>query len=907
MNRKIARPVACIATLFLVLALRLEPAGEEFDFVHIGRVEGLSQNTVYKILQDRSGFMWFGTENGLNRFNGYDFTVFQHVPGDPSSLSHNSVLEIYEDREGILWIGTLNGGLNRYDPRLGSFRTYRHVPGRDDSLSNDIVGAFHEDRDGTFWIGTDSGLTRLDRISGRFTPQPLAADRPGKSDHIHDICEDHEGALWIGTFGGGISRLDRRTGLSVHFRHDPADPASLGNDYVYCLHIDNPGILWIGTDAGLFRFDRISGGFQRHPLPGENGAAQKQPRVHAIREDRNGQLWLGTSRGLMRLDDKTRNVEGFRHDPLDAKSLPFLQIFSLFEDRSGIMWVGSGENGVCRFNPNRKPFSHFRSIPGRENTLGSSVVMSLMEDPDGTLWIGTSRGLDKLDQQTGAIAHFGYGSGAPGTLGEVIVRCQLRDREGNFWLGTDGSGLQLFDPNTGRVAPHRHDPRQAGSISSDRVLDICQDKAGTLWIGTYGGGLNRLDRAGATFSHYRSSENDPSSLSDDIVRVILEDRAGNLWIGTYGGGLNRLDRETGKFIHYRHDPANPDSLNDDYVFCLHEDRDGSLWIGTLGGGLNQLEQGTEKFRHFTRADGLASNMVLDILEDHGGDLWLMTNEGLSRFSPSTSRFRNYDEDDGLQDREFNSGACCQGRDGRMFFGGANGLNSFFPQDILDNTFVPPVRITSFKILNREVRLPRPVWEIGEIVLHPRDYLFSLEFAALDYSAPQKNRYAYKLEGLTEDWIESDARHRMASFSRLPAGKYVFRVKGSNSDGLWNERETSLVIRVRGPWWKSWWFLLLLAGTAVLASYELSRTRIRRLAARIKTEEAMEQLFVKCAISPREREIVMLLLKGLSNKEIGEKLYIELSTVKIHVHHILKKLGVGNRTQLVRLFQNLKQY
>ncbi len=905
MNHKIARPIACIAAMVLALALRLEPAADEFDFVHIGRTEGLSQSTVYAILQDRSGFMWFGTENGLNRFDGYDFTVFQHVPGDPSSLSHNSVLTLYEDREGILWIGTLNGGLNRYDPQLGSFRNYRHIPGRGDSLSNDIVGAIHEDRDGTFWVGTDSGLTRLDRASGRFTPQPLATDRPGKSDHIHDICEDHDGALWIGTFGGGVSRLDRRTGLSVHFRHDPADPASLGDDYVYCLHIDRQGFLWIGSPSGLYRFDRISGAFLHYPLPQQNGNDLKQPRVQVIREDRDGRLWLGTSKGLMRLDVKSGTSDVFRHDPLDAKSPAFTYIQSLHEDRSGIMWVGSSENGVCRFNQNRKLFSHLRSIPGRDNTLGNNVVVSLMEDPDGTLWIGTPRGLDKLDQKTGAITHFGYGSGPPGTLGEVIVRCQYRDREGNFWLGTDGNGLQLFDPDTGRVTVHRHDARHPGSISSDRILDICQDRTGMLWIGTYGGGLNRLDRAGGTFSHYRSSENDPSSLSDDIVRVILEDRSGSLWIGTYGGGLNRLDRRTGKFTHYRHDPANPDSLNDNYIFCLHEDREGSLWIGTLGGGLNQLEQGTEKFRHFTRADGMASNMVLGILEDHGGDLWLTTNDGLSRFSPLAGRFRNYDEDDGLQDREFNSGANFQGRSGRMFIGGTNGLNYFFPQDILDNTFVPPVRITSFKVLNREVKLDKPIWETDEIVLYPRDYLFSLEFAALDYAAPMKNRYAYKLEGLTDDWIETDARHRSVSFSTLSPGRYVLRVRGSSSDGQWSDQEARLVIHVRGPWWKSWWFLTLLALAFALLFFELNRTRIRRLATRIRTEEAMEQFFGKCSISPREREIVMLMLKGLSNKEIGEKLYIELSTVKIHVHHILKKLGVSNRTQLVRLFQNLK--
>ena len=341
------------------------------------------------------------------------------------------------------------------------------------------------------------------------------------------------------------------------------------------------------------------------------------------------------------------------------------------------------------------------------------------------------------------------------------------------------------------------------------------------------------------------------------------------------------------------------------MFALHEDRAGNLWIGTWGGGLNRLDRGKGTFRHFTMADGLASNAILGILEDRAGNLWLTTNEGLSRFTPPTGQVRNFDVSDGLQGKEFLGGAAYMNPAGEMFFGGANGFNVFFPQNIFDNWYVPPVRITSFKVLNKEVKLPKPVWETAEIVLSPKDYLFSFEFAALDYSAPEKNQYAYKLEGLTEDWIYTDAKRRLASFSLLPPGKYVFRVKGSNSDGLWNEQDVSLVIRMRGPWWRSWWILGLLVALVALLLYEWNRTRIRRMGARVRTTAARDQLFAKVNISPREKEIVDLLLKGRANKEIAAELFIELSTVKIHVHHIFRKLGVRNRAQLLRLFQNLK--
>lgn len=896
---------AFLLAFALAFAVPLSPQADRISFTHLSRKDGLSNNTVYSSLQDRSGFMWFATENGLNRFDGYDITVFQHDPGDPASISHNAVLKLVEDRDGFIWAGTLNGGLNRFDPRRGEFRSYRHAPDRGDSLSHDIVSALLEDRDGAFWVGTDNGLNRLDRASGRFTRYPLATDRPGASNHIHDICQDSEGVLWIGTFGGGLIRFERGTGQFRHYRHEPADPASLHSDFLFDVHEDREGNLWVCTKTGLSRFDRRSGRFARVALlpAGDNPAPDIQ--INALHEERGGQLWLGTSAGLVRLDGRTGAHTVSQNDPLDSQSLSANPIWSVSEDRAGILWVGTGNSGVDRFNPNRKKFSGYRAIPGKANSLGHNSVRAFWEDPGQVLWIATPEGLDRLERTKGTFTHFGYAPGPPGSLGKTNVVCILGDRSGNLWLGTDGKGLNLFDRRSGRVTAFRHEPGNPGSISSDRILALCQDADGFLWIGTYGGGLNRMERKGGAFTRFQFDENDPSSLSDNIVCAILEDGRRTLWIATYGGGLDRLDRVTGKFTHYRHDPADPASLSNNYIYCLHQDRENAIWVGTLDGGLNRLDKEKGTFSRFTRADGLAGNMVLGILEDRAGNLWLTTNEGLSRFSPRSRQFRNYDVSDGLQDRGFLNGSAYTNREGEMFVGGANGFNVFSPQDIFDNSFVPPLRIISFKILNKEVKLPRPIWESEEIVLFPKDQLFSLEFAALDYSAPEKNRYAYRLDGLTTDWIPADSRHRLASFSRLPPGKYVFRVRGSNSDGIWNEKEVALVIRMRGPWWRSGWFLALLAALVALGLFQWKRTRIRRLAGKIRTEAAMEELFNACSISPREREITMLLLKGCTNQEIEARLFIERSTVKIHVHHIFKKLGVANRTQLLLLFHNLK--
>jgi ligand-binding sensor domain-containing protein/DNA-binding CsgD family transcriptional regulator len=889
----------------LACFLRLAPQSEDVNFIHVSKDDGLSHETVYSILQDRDGFVWLGTENGLNRFDGYDFTVFQHATGIPSSLSHSAVLRLYEDREGVIWVGTLNGGLNRYDPEKGDFISYRHASDRSDSLSDDIVGAILEDRDGGFWIGTDNGLNRLDCPSGRFTRYPLATDRPGSSNHIHDICEDSDGMLWIATFGGGLIRMDRRTGRFSCFRNDPADPASLNNDFLYGVHEDRMGTLWICTQSGLSRFDRRSGRFTRVTIPADGGSPLRDEPVYAVCEDSNGQLWFGTSAGLARLDGRSGAATVFQNDPLDAKSLSSNQVFEIYEDRSGILWIGTGDSGVDRFNPNRKKFSHYRAIPGKANSLGSKIVYDFWEDPGRVLWIATHDGLDRLDRETNSFTHFGYHPGLPGSLGKTVVRCLAGDRDGNLWLGTDGKGLQLFDRVSGRVRAYRHEPGDPTSISSDRILAICEDMTGSLWIGTYGGGLNRMDRKQGTFSRYRFNEKDAGSLGANIVRTVIEDRLGTLWIGTYGGGLDRFDRQTGRFTHYRHDAADPSSLSNDFVFCILEDQDGAIWVGTMGGGLSRLDREKDQFDHFNTAGGLASDMVGGILEDRSGNLWLTTAEGLSRFSPRTRQFRNYDVSDGLQGNGFISNAILANRDGEMFIGGGNGFNVFLPQNIFDNMYVPPVWLTSFKVLNREVKLPRLIGKASEIRLRPKDVLFSFEFAALDYTAPEKNRYAYKLEGLMDDWVQTDSRRRLASFSRLPPGKYVFRVRGSNSDGLWNEKETTLVIRVLAPWWRSWWFLALTSALALFLLYEWRRDRVRRMAARVRTEAARDQLFAKVGISPREKEIVQLLLKGKANKEIADELFIELSTVKIHVHHVFKKLAVRNRAQLLRLFQNLK--
>jgi signal transduction histidine kinase/streptogramin lyase len=450
------------------------------------------------------------------------------------------------------------------------------------------------------------------------------------------------------------------------------------------------------------------------------------------------------------------------------------------------------------------------------------------------LWIGTfDGGLNKLDRKSGIFTVYQHDPDDPTSLSSNEVRAILEDQAGILWVGTNYGGLNLFDPRTEQFIHYQHDPDDPGSLSEDRIRVLYEDRSGNLWIGTWSGGLNRLDRATGTFVHYQHDADDPFSLSDNRVRAIYEDRAGVLWVGTSGGGINLWDSVNNRFTHYRHDPDDPQSLNNDVVFSFCEDPTGMVWIGTVGGGLNRFDRATSAFTHYTEKDGLPNDAIYGILADAEGFLWLSTNGGLSRFDPRTETFRNYDVSDGLQNNEFNAGAYFQSNRGEMFFGGIQGFNAFYPEQVKDNPHIPPIVITAFSKFNEVARTD--LFSNEHIRLSYKDNFISFEFAALDYTASEKNQYAYMLEGQDRDWVDAGTR-RYASYTNLRGGDYVFRVKGSNNDAVWNEEGVAVYLTVTPPIWETWWFrtivLLVLAGSAI-GGYRL---RVRSVEARSRELE-----------------------------------------------------------------------
>jgi ligand-binding sensor domain-containing protein/serine phosphatase RsbU (regulator of sigma subunit) len=838
-KRKIHGMISAIVIMSIaVSAAGSEKSAFEIRFETLSLEHGLSQSSVLAIAQDSAGFIWFATEDGLNRYDGYDFNILRQDPEDQNSPSHNYILSLCVDREGYIWAGTFNEGLDRYNPRTGGFDHYRFDPDDEASLSNNVVRVIYEDSHNTIWIGTEDGLNRFDAESGTFTRFLSDPENPSSlsSDLIRSICEDSGGTLWIGTAGGGLCGLDRDSGIFTCYRYDPRNSRSIGSDAVRVIFEDSRGALWIGTEGGgLNRFDHRSRSFERFRNDPEDPASISHDEIYAICEDIDGTLWIGTNGGgLSLLDRDTGTFAHLSHEPGEPGSLADDEVYSIYEDHAGVMWIGTYGGGISKYDRYRKKFHLYRHDPDNPNSLNTQMVWSIYEDDEGILWIGThGGGLNRYNREKESFTFFRHDPDDPQSLSNDIVRIIMVDRSGVFWIGTNGGGLNRFDRESGTFAHYRHDPDDPQSLSHNEIRWIYEDRSGSLWIGTNGGGLNEFNRATDRFIRYRADQDDDNSLSNDFARVVIEDSEGLIWIGTQGGGIDLLDKDSGTFTHLRTDQEDERSLSSDHILCLFEDRAGSVWAGTWGGGLNRFHRSEQTFERFDMNDGLPSDAVYGILEDDRGNLWLSTNNGLSRFDPRTGVFTNYTVQDGLQSNEFNGNSYFLSSSGEMFFGGVRGFNSFFPEEIRENPHVPPVVITSITRLHKVLEPSGSVWAVKELVLSHRDYVFSFEFAALDYSIPEKNRYAYMMEGLDDEWFYTNAEKRFANFTTLPPGRYSFRVKGSNSDGVWNEEGVSVLITVTPAYWDTWGFRALVMAAIMALAFILFRVRMRSV--RMKAE------------------------------------------------------------------------
>ncbi|MGD8848763.1 MAG: two-component regulator propeller domain-containing protein, partial [Anaerolineales bacterium] len=838
---------------------QLALGNEKLEFDHLSLEAGLSQSVVLVILQDSLGFMWFGTQDGLNRFDGYEFKVYKQDPADQTSISNNYILALAEDPEGDLWIGTNGGGLNRLDRETGEFIHYMQDPDKSEGLTDRVVGELLVDDQGTLWVGTaSSGLYRYEAQTDSFTSYQYdrtKSDSLGGKD-ISELFQDRSDNLWVGLGDGGLNRYLPESDSFQRYPVDPEDSSAVSGDHVTAITEDEQGFLWIGTSgAGLNRFDPGTNTFLHFKAIPGNPYALANSSVHAVLEDSSGVLWVGTDGGgLQQYDPEARRFYTFNPDLDNPKSISNGNIWSIYEDQAGILWFGTFGAGLNKYDPYRQKFEHVTFSP---DGLNSSSVWSLVEDRFGILWIATGGGgLNRYDRATGEWRYYLPNENDDTSISHDTILSLLEGRDGTLWVGTYGGGLDAFDPTTEEFTHYQTPPL---------IMQIYEDLEGVLWIGSNGGGLVKLDPSSGKTINYLNKSGDPNSISDDSVAAITEDQNGDLWIGTFAGGLNLFDKDTGRFTRFFHDPEDPNSLSNNTVLSIYESKDGILWLATTG-GLNKYDPVAETFTHFREKDGLPSDFVYGILEDGRGSLWLSTNNGISKFDPRSETFENFDTRDGLQSTEFNQGAYYKNSRGEMFFGGINGFNIFDPTKVKKNDYSPPIIITDFQIFNESVSpsmingMEKPISIAQDIELSYRDAFFSFKFASLHFSDPSKNEYAYYLEGLDPEWNYVGDR-RFAGYTNVPPGDYTFRVRGTNSDGVWNNVGTELSIRIVPPVWQTLWFRILAGVVLIGLVAGTYRWRVRA--------SELQRVRLKEQVDEKTKELREAMLELKSSKEQAE--------------------------------------
>ncbi|MBL4675987.1 MAG: response regulator [Mucilaginibacter sp.] len=808
----------CIST-FIILLYATFSFGQNasLKFEHIGTAQGLSQVNVACVLQDSRGFIWIGTRDGLNKYDGYNFTNYKHDEADPASLSSNMIADVAEDKDGNIWVATIIG-LNKIERKTGRIIRFGHSDNNTNSIANNILNKLAIDEKNNLWIAGQGGLDYLDVGKNKITHYTNTG-KPGclPDNNVSFVYRDSGNNIWVGTASGGLSMLNKRNGTFTTYKHDPENQQSITSNNVSCIFEDTDKRLWVGTtDAGLNYFDRKAGKFIHY----QSNAAQPATsltsnNIYCLNMDLNGKLWIGSDNGgLCILDPKTNRISNYKHDDVDQNSIIGNTIYAICRDRSGNMWLGAYSGGINLYKRSTESFTHYRhsANPG---SLSNDFVLALFEDENQDVWVGTDGGgVNHFNRKTGNFTHYTKNNSGNSITGNYVLTV-TQDVEDNYWMGTWADGLSILNPKTGKFTNYINIPNNPNSLPGNNIYALTLSRDHTAWIGTYNTGLSHFDRKTGKFTNYRYDPKDPHSLSSDRVYSVLEDRRGNLWVGTFDGGLNLLDRNTGKFTRFCYSPAK-NSLSNDNVPDMFEDNKGYIWLSTFS-GLDKFDPVSKRFTVYRKKDGLPSDIIYAVREDEQGMLWVSTNNGLSRFDPVKLTFRNFTIEDGLQDIEFKSHSSFKGKGNRLYFGGINGFNAFTPQQILKPEGFSPLVVTAFRLFNQNVQpahgkndkspLKDDISNVHSITLSHKQSVISFEFVALDFTSKNKNNYAYLLEGFDKKWNYIGNRNS-ATFTNLPAGSYTLKIKYQNSAGFWSPVTTALVITSTPPFYLTWWFKLL---------------------------------------------------------------------------------------------------
>lgn len=887
---------------------------KELTFKRYSKERGLSSANVTCFAQTPDGFLWVGTHDGLNQFDGYSFKVYRNDPEDSLSISDNNITTLFVDQKGNLWIGTENGGLSRYNSQDDTFINYRHKLYDARTISSDYVTSITEDADHQLWVGTVMGLNRFDdqtqhfsryfheiavqvnrqtidslkrlqlpetvihvlarlenkeflnersfvralrrSLSGEEIDQYMLsilryARLRTKSDYIKALQADDKGNLWIGYEHDGLAYFNPGTKKLKSYQHIPGQAGSLSSNEILSLCLDKHD-LWIGTRNGLLsRLDIAADTFSTYVLP------EKGHNMEAMLVDSKGTLWIGNDYGLYRYDKSRKEFYIYQHQETNEFSLSTTAVKAIFEDSQQNLWVGCDQGGV-NITLTDNPFQHFKHNPESPNSLSKNSISSLLEDRHGNIWIGYyAMGIDVWHKERQELTHYAHQASDAYSLGKGTVFDIHEDRDGEIWVGTYEGGLQLFDRENKRFITYKHDPADMESISGNDIRSIVEDEQGSLWLAVHGKGINVFNKHTKKVRRYQAQYLDwQNSLANDWVYTLYIDKKGNIWAGSVFG-VSVLKKGAKDFVTYSKENR---KLSHNSVRAILEDHQGNMWIGTEN-GLNLLDKQTNKFRSFSEKDGLPNSTIHGLLQDKHGYLWISTNNGLVRFDPGANSFIQYTVSDGLQADEFFPGTCHQGKSGAMYFGGPNGLNMFFPEKIHPDTGSVPVRLTGLQLFNKPVDikdsiLGRPLDQKTSICLRHDQNMISFEYVGLNFKNPEKVQFAYMLEGFDADWNYVGTK-REATYTNLDAGDYVLKVKAANSDGVWNENSRELALKILPPFWMTpvafvlYFFLVL----CLLYLFRRSALAKERLKNKLKLQKLEAQ---------KTHELDMLKLKFFTN-------------------------------------------
>ena len=797
-------------------------------FENLSTEDGLSQASVHAIFQDSSGFMWFGTQDGLNRWDGARFIHFRNLPDDPTSISDNRIKSIDEDRTGILWIGTDRGTVDAYDPATGEFR---HVvkslaDGQRLDVGEILVTLWNSDHE--LWIGSMNGLFLLNILDDSLLSLPFWQHESASPTRVNDLVKDLDGQVHF-SHHDGLGRVQWISGRPVavvtqHFERDQ----------VTALAMDADGKLW--TAAG-HRVGRLDENIDKIDWLSLESEAPSSLRINQIFFDRGRRMWIVTSNGLFLYLPDSKVFHAYREHSADSNSLSDNELYTVIEDQGGMLWIGSLKGGADRWHPASLALGRYPA----DQTDGAPSIYAFATTPDHDLWIGTFEGLLRRRPGTDELLPFPEPRALPGFPQNIRALSLLGDRKGQLWIGTQRQGLIRLAPGGESFTVFPQSPKGPGSLPVKSIMSLFESSDGTVFVGTSGGGLAQFIPESESFKVFKPGPGRTGLGSERIPRI-AEAGPGSLWLAVYNTGLDHLDLESGKVTHFRSSADDPTSLPAESVSCLHVDDSGRLWVGTLSAGFARLESlrldsGKAEFRSWSEAHGLPNNTIYGILSDHEGHVWLSTNRGLLRFDPKAETFRHFEPRHGLQDWEFNYGAYFQDRDGALFFGGINGFNQIYTQNLQLKTSPPPIAISHLEISNRAVPVPKELSEQSPIQLSYEDSSLSFGLAALDFWAPEENRFSYKLEGFDKDWLELE-ENRPVVYTNLDPGSYTFRAKASNSEGVWTEAGLEVPIFVEYAPWETWWAWCLYAAFGAGLIYTGVRWRISALERR---SEELKQL------------------------------------------------------------------